>query len=179
MRIRGTFMFLLFTLVHSGHSYTKQYEDISKFYSTSAKIVTLYTTMGEGECKTDKVTHANQYSADFQRKFHNRAKKQPLNLVGKFINDRYVWNSVKLDAMDVRKKNGGEHYSYERLFNVFDSYTCGIFFVSKEKHRGGSNYELRVKKGTKPNGKCYDKFMWHTKSAGVASKITKCRSREG
>uniref|UniRef100_A0A131Z6S4 Lipocalin n=1 Tax=Rhipicephalus appendiculatus TaxID=34631 RepID=A0A131Z6S4_RHIAP len=162
MRTCGAFRFaVLLTLLHSGHSYTKHYEDISRFYSLREEIRTVYTTLGETECKVDAVTDAYSQRAEFNRTFDLQAKKSPIDLVGKFINERYALRSVDLDAMEVRRKSDGHFYSFERLFHAFDDYKCGIFFVSKKTNRGGNDYELRVKGVHNPGKICMEKFKWY------------------
>ncbi|XP_075740746.1 uncharacterized protein LOC142787014 isoform X2 [Rhipicephalus microplus] len=92
--------------------------------------------MGPTECKFDNVTAASARKAEFKRYFYDNATElPPLDLVGKFVNQRHLFQPAELDAMDVVKRNDGA-YSFERLFQAFDRYTCGVFFVSKATNKG-------------------------------------------
>ncbi|XP_075740761.1 uncharacterized protein LOC142787027 [Rhipicephalus microplus] len=168
MRIPGALkLAVLMTMLQFGHSnYIRDYEDISKFYHQGARIQTVYTTMGQYECKFDKVTAASARKAEFKRVFnYNATKLQPLDLVGKYVNHRHLFHPAELDAMDVEKRNGGA-YSFERLFQAFEHYRCGVFFVSKAKNRGGNNYELRTKDGAAPHAHCIKEFESYVQRAG-------------
>uniref|UniRef100_A0A224YMS5 Lipocalin n=1 Tax=Rhipicephalus zambeziensis TaxID=60191 RepID=A0A224YMS5_9ACAR len=176
MRICGALKFaILMTLLQFDHcSYIRDYEDISKFYSSNARIQTLYTTMGTTECKYDKVTKRYSQKAEFKRHFSSGGTKRTLDLVGKFVNHRHIFEPAELDTMDVEKKEGG-YYSSERLLHSYYGDNCGIFSVTRNWGGRGNDYELRVKKGNNAHGKCYHKFISDTKKAGVFRKIKHCK----
>uniref|UniRef100_L7LPZ0 Putative group i salivary lipocalin n=1 Tax=Rhipicephalus pulchellus TaxID=72859 RepID=L7LPZ0_RHIPC len=163
---------ILMTLLQFAHSsYIRDYEDISKFYTRGAQIRTVYTTMGETECKYDKVTASSAQKTEFKRYFYSNATKlEPLDLVGKYVNDRHLFQPAEFDAMDVKKRNGGP-YSFERLFVASDKYRCGVFFVSKHINKGGNNYELRIKEGATPDQHCLKKFERYSRAPGVKKPV--------
>uniref|UniRef100_A0A224YC99 Lipocalin n=1 Tax=Rhipicephalus zambeziensis TaxID=60191 RepID=A0A224YC99_9ACAR len=164
------FFVLLIKVAHCGQSHTPRddIEDITRFYSSGAKIVTLNTTMGQTECKTDVVTSAGGQSAQFTRSFRSTPQKTPLNLKGTFKNDRYLLQEVPFDVMDVT--NNGHPYSKERLLHTFYNGDCGIFSVSKKWGGRDTNYDLRVKTGKHNYKLCYDRFLSDTARAGLTSR---------
>ncbi|KAL1467391.1 hypothetical protein MTO96_042220 [Rhipicephalus appendiculatus] len=130
--------------------------------------------MGTTECKYDKVIKTDSREAEFTRYF---LTGPTLDLVGKFVNHRHLFQPAELDTMDVQKKKGG-YYSSERLLHSFYGDTCGIFSVTRNWGGRGNDYELRVKKGNDAHGKCYHKFISDTKKAGVFGKIKHCKPKQ-
>uniref|UniRef100_A0A131Z5X9 Lipocalin n=1 Tax=Rhipicephalus appendiculatus TaxID=34631 RepID=A0A131Z5X9_RHIAP len=134
MRVSGAPMLaILMTLLQFGHcSYLRNYEDISKFYSDNARIQTLYTTMGTTECKYDKVSKTNSREAEFTRYFLTGPS---LDLVGKFVNHRHLFQPAELDTMDVQKKKGNDYELRVKKGNDAHG-KCYHKFISDTKKAG-------------------------------------------
>uniref|UniRef100_A0A131YUJ5 Lipocalin n=1 Tax=Rhipicephalus appendiculatus TaxID=34631 RepID=A0A131YUJ5_RHIAP len=175
MRIREALLFaVLIKVAHCGQSDSraKQSEDISQFYSDSANIRTLNTTLDKSDCKVDVVRKRSSHDVAFNRQYTSRTHRSSVEVVGKFMNTRRSMGSASFDAMDVEKN--GRYSSHERLLHVFDHGNCGIFYVTDNWGRRGNDYELRVKNGNNGRGNCYNQLKSDTKRAGVFSRLKAC-----
>uniref|UniRef100_L7LR03 Putative group i salivary lipocalin n=1 Tax=Rhipicephalus pulchellus TaxID=72859 RepID=L7LR03_RHIPC len=173
VRIRDALMFaVLMTALHLGQPYTREedIEDITKFYHEGAKLRTLYTTIEANKCNVDRVTTARGQRIQIER-FSVAGGKTTSSLIleGLFTNKRFAIRNVPWDAMDLHQKNNAQYYLFERLYRTCDRNTCGIFYVSRHNHRGGQDYEIRVKVGSPQNNndcpECFEALQKYTRKA--------------
>uniref|UniRef100_L7LSZ6 Putative group i salivary lipocalin n=1 Tax=Rhipicephalus pulchellus TaxID=72859 RepID=L7LSZ6_RHIPC len=179
MRIRDALLFaVLLKVAHcGGGSYKREvkHEDIAQFYSSTATIRTLYTTMHTDGCKVDTVRTTDYRHTEFNRNYTSQNNRPSLELVGTFINILHGRRDVPFNGMDINMKTGQKLHWYEELLFTFDSLNCGIFFVSTTWGRKGKDYELRVRSGSSASRQCYEELISYARRAGVvASKFKNC-----